>query len=144
MIELVANLWAVDADARVITTNATLRNDGAAVMGRGCALEAKQRFPGIEFEFGQRIRQFGNHVQVIRWDGIPLVSFPVKYHWRNLADLALIERSASELNNLAAYHQWTRVVMPRPGCGNGGRDWVREVRPILAPMLDNRFIVVSL
>jgi hypothetical protein len=39
--EIFENLWEVEADLRVITTNSDVNRDGAAVMGRGCACEAR-------------------------------------------------------------------------------------------------------
>ena len=39
MKEITGDLWTIKADARVIPTNGTVRRDGAAVMGRGVALQ---------------------------------------------------------------------------------------------------------
>lgn len=146
MLEVVGNLWEYEADAKCITTNGVTRKDGAAVMGRGVALQCKQRYPGIEFEFGRRIREANNHVTIIGREAIaerfPLIVFPVKHRWDQAADLALIERSAHELVRLVS-NRWKVITLPRPGCGNGQRSW-EEVRPIIEPILDDRFVVVSL
>ena len=60
-----------------------------AVMGRGVALQAKSRFPGIEHALGKLIREYGNHVGVIPrlagWPPVAAISFPVKHHWRQAA-----------------------------------------------------------
>ena len=42
MREIFGNLWEAECDLRVITTNPMINAKGQAVMGRGCALEAKQ------------------------------------------------------------------------------------------------------
>lgn len=150
MIEVHGDLWAEPANLYVITTNGAVRRDGAAVMGRGVALQAKQRFSGIERKLGAAIRSQGNHVH---WLGLRddsfagLMSFPVKHHWREPADLALIEQSAGELVKLLddwCTRDWETytVAMPRPGCGNGQLDWV-DVAPLLVPMLDDRFVIVN-
>lgn len=47
------NLWLL-SDTVVITTNGTVKGDDACVMGRGCALEAKLAFPGIDHRIGNR------------------------------------------------------------------------------------------
>jgi hypothetical protein len=63
--------------------------------------------------------------------------------WDQWADLDLIGRSADELVALTTRYGWQTVVLPRPGCNNGKRDWEKEVRPILLPILDDRFLVVT-
>lgn len=137
-----------------MTTNGVVKQDGCLVMGAGCALEALNRFParsgfpGVARLFGEAVSAEGNSVVVLRgeligesWD---LVSFPVKHHYRDRAELSLIERSARRLVELADQRpQWRTVAVPRPGCGLGGRDWKREVEPLLAGILDDRFLVVT-
>lgn len=150
MIEVKGNLWTFPADIRVITTNGTLKKNGEAVMGRGCALEATVRYDGIARVLGNSIRNHGNHVAFIYGSVEGIYSFPVKHDWWDMADLALIERSAGELvklmdalpTNAASLLQHTRVVMPRPGCGNGRLKWA-DVKPILEPILNDRFHVIT-
>ena len=143
MREVFGNLWEVEADLRVITTNGAVRRDGACVMGRGCALEAKNKFPRIDLKLGELLREHGNRVMRLgRYDGVVIASFPVKSHWREEADPALIRRSACQLVAIAEKFGYERVVIPRPGCGNGRLQWA-DVRPILAEVLDDRFSVVT-
>jgi hypothetical protein len=143
MKELRADLWEVEAELRVITTNGYVNKKGAAVMGRGCALEAKQRYPGIPFILGDMIKARGNHVHIFGSElEVPLASFPVKHNWWEKADFTLIERSTMELLELVNRLAIDSIVMPRPGCGNGQLDW-SDVKPILQFHLDNRFTVVD-
>jgi hypothetical protein len=51
-------------------------------------------------------------------------------------------RFTGELLALAERSGWPRVVLPRPGCGGGGLAW-KDVKPLLAPVLDDRFIVIQ-
>lgn len=148
MIEEALDLWEIACNARCVTTNGTVKSNGRAVMGRGCALQATQRFPFIQLTLGKRIEAEGLHVTLLLEpaqtpDGAALLAFPVKYVWSERADLELIKRSAIELLALIDGRGWDRVVLPRPGCGNGQRKW-HEVKPILAPLLDDRFTVVTL
>lgn len=76
MRELRQNLWTVSADVRVISTNGSVRRDGAAVMGRGCAWEATQQYPGLAHDLGRRLTVAGNHVHLFPQH--TLVTFPVK------------------------------------------------------------------
>lgn len=157
MIEVRGNLWEYEADFRCITTNGFIKTNGAAVMGRGCALEATQKYPGIDEVLGFLLKEHGNHVHELSWfDPQPstqqqargLLSFPVKHNWRDKADPDLIRRSASELRkfiddydrNFDAVN--TVVVVPRPGCGNGQLRW-EDVKPILEPYFDDRFHVIT-
>jgi hypothetical protein len=140
MRETTGNIWDYLGDAVVaITTNGTVSRGGDAQLGKGCARQARGFFPDLPQRLGRLIREGGNHAH---WLGDGLVSFPVEETpWEN-PDPRLIARSARELRELADRHGWRAVVVPRPGCGGGGLDW-REVRPLLADIFDDRFIVIT-
>lgn len=149
MIEVRGNLWEYDADVYVITTNGTVKKDGSCVMGRGCAREAKEMFPGIDKDLGKLISKGGNYpwnVRSPKKDGKRkhIWSFPVKNHWNEQASLELIEYSAMSLDlslSVMSYPIET-IVVPRPGCGNGGLDW-KDVKPILEARWDDRYHVIT-
>ncbi len=136
MIEATGNLWEYPATWRIITTNGIVRCDGCAVMGRGCAREATKRYPALARHLGDRLTRNGNHVTA--FPIMALMTFPVKHHWREVADLDLIARSVQELSQLLRQDQ--TYVMPRPGCGNGQRLW-EEVRPLLVSLPDTVTII---
>lgn len=149
MIEVTGDLWEYPADVRVITTNGTVKKNGECVMGRGCAWEAKQKYPNLASSLGLHIQNKGNCVGIIRTpDAAPpvkhtwLVSFPVKHAWFQKADPLLIVSSAIELVELADNKSWQRIVIPRPGCGNGKLQWA-DVRELLKPILDDRFHIIT-
>ena len=140
MIEVTGDLWEYSADVRVITTNGDVNRFGRAVMSRGVALQAKQRYRDLDVVLAQDLEQHGLRVAVLPFDVVPpIVVFPVKYHWHQKANLKLIARSARELVKLIESH--TTVVMPRPGCGNGGLNW-EDVKPVIAPILKSRRFVI--
>lgn len=64
MTEEQVNLWDVweQGIPICITTNGFIRHNGECVMGRGCAAEAKRRFPALPAELGAVLREAGNHV----------------------------------------------------------------------------------
>lgn len=150
MLETRGNLWEQDADAIVITTNGYVKKNGACVMGRGCALEATRYCPGIEHVLGKEIIEHGNHVYLLgRWRTFAphdhltsIFSFPTKHRWFETSDPLLIERSAIELVDRIDELRFTRVVLPRPGCGNGQLNWA-DVEPELSAILDDRFTVIT-
>lgn len=144
MIEVTGDLWIFPADLRVITTNGFVKKNGEAVMGRGCAKEAALKWPDLPLKLGYSITQSGNHVFYLIEE---LCSFPVKHNWWEKADKELIERSARELLDFidyrAAFDQpFKSILLPRPGCGNGQLDW-KDVKPIIEPILDDRFYVIT-
>src|SRR5262245_30143741 len=145
MKEITGDLWAQLCDVRCVTTNGSITNIGRGVMGKGIALEAKQRYPGVEAQLGRLLRRYGNHTMILAEaapDRIPLVSLPVKHRWEDKrADLLLVKRSVIELVALAETHGWTNVLLPRPGCGLGQQKW-EDVERLIRPVLDDRFTVV--
>ena len=142
MREAIADLWELHSAGAVVavTTHGLVGRDGLARLGRGCARQAGERFPWFAARLGAKIAAGGNHVFQL---DERLVSFPVEHHPLENPDLRLIARSAAELAELATVEGWARVALPRPGCGGGGLAWP-EVRPVIAPFLDDRFTVVTL
>ena len=152
MKEVFGDFWTYPASVKCITTNGITRHDGSAVMGRGIAYQATQMMPGIEVTLGASLRLVGNHVRVLGNYLCPepvwMISFPVKHHWRDRADLMLIERSARELLEVAPPlveldPEHRPILVPRPGCGNGQLEWA-DVGPVLAPIFDDRFHIITL
>lgn len=141
MFETVGDIWehAARGGIVVITTNGSLTPDGRGVFGRGVAKQASLRFPGLAVKLGRLLAEHGNHVFALG-DGI--VTFPVEETPWSLPDLRIIARSAEELRLLADSSGWERVVVPRPGCGGGGLAW-KDVKPLLLPWFDDRFVVIS-
>ncbi len=158
MIERRENLWAVRADWLCFTSNGERKSDGAAVMGAGCAREARDRFPGIDARLGTLLASGGNHVHDLGiWtvDGAGerrVLSLPTKHRWRDASDIDLIRRSCRELRALACKYAspdgggWALpvVALPRPGCHNGRLGWA-VVKPVVEEELpEPSFVVVSL
>lgn len=140
MKEIIGNLWDYEGQALLaLTTNGSLSRDNRAILGRGCARQAGERFPALAQRLGMLLHLHGNHVHEL---GENLVSFPVEETAWSLPDSRLIRRSAQELRSLADRTAYKLIVVPRPGCGFGGLDW-QEVRPLLADLFDERFLVIS-
>lgn len=132
------DLWTYPADVRIITTNGDVRKDGCAVMGRGCAREAAYRFVMLPRELGVYLRKYGNHVTL--FPKYNLMTFPVKHHWDEDADLTLITRSAKELERFLLPQR--RFLMPRAGCGNGRLQW-EDVKTVLETLPDNVYVITN-
>lgn len=148
MREQTGDLWKLiqPGDALVITTNGDVDKRGWAVMGRGIALQAARRFAdeGLKERLGWMLQHgLGNHVSYVHTSApFSLLTMPVKHHWHEKADPDLIIRSAHELVDVARGWAWGTIWLPRPGCGNGRLNWI-DVRPLIEPILDDRFTVAS-
>lgn len=131
----------------LITTNGDVTKAGKAVMGRGVALQAKTRIPKIDKTLGRFIKWYGNRVLWLEANEVTysgMMSFPVKHHWREKADLELIKKSALDLKELAEKDYLRDFILPRPGCSNGGRSWILEVAPLLRSLdLPENILVIS-
>lgn len=171
MIEVFGNIWnhIDEYDAIVITTNGSVKKNGEAVMGRGIALEAKERYPWLARKLGDSLTRYGNRVFAYdiepSWSRVhpfdeksydydfTLYTLPVKPAvgpngepgWKAKADINLIEESIKALVKAIdhySYKEGYKIVLPRPGCGNGGLKW-ENVRPVIEPYLNNRFTVME-
>lgn len=160
MREVTGDLWAWDDGqviARVITTNGFVKKDGSAVLGAGVAKQAVERFgKGLPVKVGEYITRWGNHCHAFPpnpdadrdyW----LLTFPVKPEagpngepgFKAKAELELIRRSCMELLAWAVSVSETgTIVLPRPGCGNGGLQW-DDVRPTLVDAFDQQLLFSS-
>jgi hypothetical protein len=144
MKEITGNMFDMKADAYCITTNGIVKANGRAVMGAGVALLTVRKFPECDKFLGDFIGKNGHVVGVFYIaDSTDLISFPTKHHWKDPSDIKLIEKSANELNELIYKNMYNKVILPRPGCANGGLDW-EDVKKIIAPILDDRVVIISL
>lgn len=132
------DIWSMKCDWLCVTTNGMINSKGRAVMGKGIALDAKKKIPGCDLILAKQLAKYGNHVYEIgKFDKSKIVfSFPTKNDWRKKSDLKLIEQSCKELLvkwNEAAIKDGKKstVVLPRPGCSNGGLKYETQVKPIL-------------
>jgi hypothetical protein len=130
----------------VIPTNGFIKKNGECVMGRGLALQAKDKFTHLSRKLAENLK-----IKHTCYQFYPerIFSFPVKYNWWEKADLKLIEKSAKSLSTIFSwcgafyYCDKKTVYLPKVGCGNGNLNW-NDVNPILDKYLDERFIIVDL
>lgn len=152
MKEIYGNLWDwwEDYDAVVITTNGYITKKGEAVMGRGIAKEAKDRFPALPKFLGDQLKQKGNITLLYPMLFAPhIITLPVKPQygpnsemgWQAKADIDLIVQSIHRMNDIYA-PLYGSILMPRPGCGNGGLKW-EDVKPVIEPLLSDKYTVIS-
>jgi len=123
---------------KFVTTNSYLTKDLRLVMGRGAALELKTISPGIDQIFGNIINRTCGHLGVyglIKIDHASCGAFQVKHHFRDKADLELIQFGIVLLT--AEARNMDQIVhLNYPGIGNGKLS-KEEIRPLLNILPDN-------
>jgi O-acetyl-ADP-ribose deacetylase (regulator of RNase III)/uncharacterized protein YwgA len=104
------------------------------IMGKGIALEFKNRFPEMFKDYVQRCSRNEIHVgQPYLYKslfGQQIVNFPTKEHWKSISKVSDVERGLDCL--LAHNKNWgiTSIAIPPLGCGNGQLDW-KVVGPLI-------------
>lgn len=124
---LIGDLFASDAQTLVNTVNCV------GVMGKGVALEFKNRFPRMGRDYSDRCERKQVRLgepYLYEDEGIRIINFPTKGHWRSSSRLADIERGLDHLAANAAEWGITSLALPPLGCGNGGLAWA-EVGPLI-------------
>lgn len=138
---LIGDMFASHAQALVNTVNCV------GVMGKGVALEFKNRYPEMFKDYLQRCEAHTVKpgVPYLYSDlfGLKIVNFPTKDHWRSPSRLADVIRGLDTF--VKQYQQWgiTSVAFPPLGCGNGGLSW-RQVGPLMFKSLYNLDIDIEI
>jgi len=154
-------------DIACITTNGFINKRGECVMGKGCAKQASDRYPGMAQRLADKIRSGGNIPYQIGASGGTLIySFPVKpisgifdggnsvsymrnnYSvgdtvpgWACKADLKLIRNSALHLAEIVNESNVKKIAIPMPGCGAGELGW-DDVSDVVSDIFDDRFYIL--
>lgn len=117
-------------DAIVNTVNCV------GVMGKGIALQFKQRWPNNfkEYEAASKRKEIMPGRMFIydlgKWENPRyIINFPTKVHWRGDSKLQYVEDGLRDLVKQAKRLGIKSISLPPLGCGNGGLDWddVREL-----------------
>jgi uncharacterized protein YwgA/O-acetyl-ADP-ribose deacetylase (regulator of RNase III) len=137
----IGNLFDSEAQTLVNTVNCV------GVMGKGVALEFKNRFPEMYEDYVTRCNQgevrlgrpYLYRTLVPPW----VLNFPTKDHWRSVSRLQDIEQGLEYL--LAHFREWgiESLAVPPLGCGQGQLEW-RVVGPTLYRYLKRMEIPVEL
>ncbi|OGA04216.1 MAG: Appr-1-p processing protein [Betaproteobacteria bacterium RIFCSPLOWO2_02_64_14] len=104
------------------------------VMGKGIALEFKNRFPDMYEDYLVRCKrgEVKPGLPFIYRSLLPpqIINFPTKDHWKSVSKVSDIDRGLKYL--LAHYQEWgvQSLAIPPLGCGNGQLEW-RVVGPLI-------------
>jgi len=118
---LVSDILKSKAQTLVNTVNCV------GIMGKGIALEFKNRFPEMFRDYVQRCERHevrvGQPYLYKNLFGKQILNFPTKEHWKSVSKVSDIEKGLDYL--LAHYEHWgiTSIAIPPLGCGNGQLEW---------------------
>lgn len=118
------NLLEDDAQALVNTVNTV------GVMGKGIALQFKQRFPANFVAYAQACK-LGQVQTGCMWVTEPgeltdprwVVNFPTKQHWRDPSRMAWVVDGLQDLRHFLVSNAVPSVALPALGAGLGGLPW---------------------
>ncbi len=131
----------------IVTTNSTIKRDGRLVMGRGAALEARNKIKDIDLECGAAINGRGLYgfIEVkspTRVGKAGFGIFQVKRIFNADAELDIIKYSTDMLEVYAERNAEIQIRMNFPGIG-AGRLKYNDVLPLLQSLPDNVTICVK-
>lgn len=141
------DMWTVfeKADLFIFTGNGTIthtRGQPELVMGRGIALQVRNRFNGIANKIAQRLLD-DPYTETIRgakvyyllvspgWPKAKVGVFQVKYHYNEAANLDMIRKSANLLGEFMDRNPAAVVHMNYPGIG-----WGHLKEETVAPVIE--------
>lgn len=136
----------------VIPTNLYVKDNGEAVMGRGLALQATQRWPNLKVWYGYHLKEHvrrtpegrNPRMEDINPPGLlaidnerNFICLPVKTSWNQGARKTLIEQSLKALADdmRKPILLEASIAIPRIGCGNGLLNWEEDVKPLVREFL---------
>lgn len=132
------NLLESEAQALVNTVNTV------GVMGKGLALQFKEAYPN-NYALYRKACKAGN-VQIgkmfVTEDGDMyggkkiIINFPTKTTWRRPSEYSYIESGLLALRDLIVSHQIKSIAIPPLGSHNGGLDWGRVKKMVIASLQD--------
>jgi len=138
---LVGDIFQSKAQTLINTVNCV------GVMGKGIALEFKERFPEMHEDYlarcGRKEVRLGEPYLFGSLTPPQIINFPTKEHWKSLSRIEDIERGLQYL--LAHYKQWgvTSLAVPPLGCGNGQLEW-RMAGPLIYKYVKQMDILVEM
>lgn len=112
-------------------------NGKRLVMGAGLAKQASERYPNIQYDI---VKEYEKHSYLgnFLWEKLVhvlpcgIIILPTKQHWKNASNLWLIVEGLKQLRKEMDSNPLLResvILVPQIGCGLGGLNWYKTVRP---------------
>jgi O-acetyl-ADP-ribose deacetylase (regulator of RNase III) len=124
--------WEVQGNIRVNTVNCV------GVMGKGIALEFKNKFPSMFEKYKEDCDKglfYPGCVSEFEYPFTTIINVATKLHWRYNSTYPWIKDALKNLRKALSYRtNFDVVTVPALGCGNGGLDF-SEVFPMIQEYL---------
>ena len=108
------------------------------VMGKGIAKRYKEVYPDMYKQYQkfceQHLLDIGK-LWIYKSDTKWILNFPTKKHWRQPSKIEYVEQGLKKFVETYEEKGITSVSFPQLGCGNGGLNWEKEVRPLMEKYL---------
>ena len=118
----------------------------AGAMGKGLALQFKQRYPSMFEKYKQHCKN-GNFTMGKLWLFKPkeedrwVLNFPTKNHWSEKSKYEYINKGLIKLRDNYKRIGITSIAFPKIGCGLGGLDWSNVKMSILSILHETDLLV---
>ena len=127
---------------KIIPTNCSYNQQLMhATTGRGVALQAARKFPGLKPALGRKLRDTNRAPQIHVFSEWQLICLPTKRWWSDASSLSMIRAGLRRVAELADDLP-SPIYLPLLGCGYGELN-EEKVLPVLHEHLDDRFILVK-
>lgn len=145
------NGWDRTSQVLCVPCNIGWRKNLTNVMGRGIAKEVAAIFPDLSRWYGEfcylNTREGYSTAGTVAYPGELIWMFPTKpldllhpeLSWKQPSSLDLILQSMNQLLQMAALDQTRFILLPLPGCGNGGLSWEGLVKPALIDLCNQTY-----
>lgn len=113
------------------------------VMGKGLALQFKQKFPtnykiykeackNKSIDIGKLLLVDESNLERKQF----IINFPTKKHWHNPSKIEYIEEGLKDLVRIIETQKFKSIAIPALGCGLGGLEW-ENVKLLIEKQLGN-------
>lgn len=137
------NLLLADTEALVNTVNTV------GVMGKGIALQFKERYP-VNFKIYAKACKTGDidvgKLLVVKEHTLEgekiIINFPTKTEWFKKSQYSYIEDGLKDLQVVIDQYNIKSIALPPLGCGNGGLNW-DKVKVLIEKYLSDSSIEIN-
>lgn len=117
------------------------------VMGKGLALQIKQKYPNVYEAYKKACTQHrltvGKLQLVPITDNRFILNFPTKTHWKHSSEYNYITLGLYKLASCYKSKNITSIAFPKIGCGCGGLNWI-VVKALIIKHLQHTDLTVYL